>query len=129
MYQQYFAIEKELKYNGFKGDRKDLVYDFTDGKKDGLSQLTPTEYREFIKSLNSRLNNSYGRSERKDKMRKKIIAIAVHQMGYSMERLQAWCVAYGKFHKELNEHTYKELVELVSQVENLYAAYQKDLNK
>ncbi|MDX1350247.1 MAG: hypothetical protein R3279_08370 [Putridiphycobacter sp.] len=130
-FSQYFAIEKKIKqaHPHLAASRSDLIYDFTNGKKNGLTDLTPFEYREFIAYLNRTYLNApqpQPVDSVENKMRRKIIAILKHQMGYSMMQIESWCLNYGKYHKGLNQHNYKELVDLVSQVERYY---QKTLQK
>ena len=50
-YAAYFAKEKELKKQGFDLDRSELINLFTEGKRNGLSEMTPFEYAEFLRWL------------------------------------------------------------------------------
>lgn len=130
MYKTYFAIEKKIKAQGFNFERRDIIQQFTNGKKSGLSQLTHFEYAEFIRWLN-RTYPSEQKSTTDDQcqlMRRKIIAL-FRKMGYTnndkadMQRIEEWCVKYGKFKKKLNAHPYEELTALVTQVESVYKSY------
>jgi len=131
-YAQYFAIEKNLKQQGFDFERSELVAQFTAGKKSGLSALSYAEYKHFIIWLNEYFgstNNNNHQKERENLMRRKIIAL-FHKMGYKLEtgkinieRVNQWCITYGRFHKELNDHTYNELTAVLSQVEIVYKSF------
>lgn len=66
-----------------------------------------------------------GNQDPSDLMRKKIISMAKTMRWLvegtekaDMARIDAWCIKYGKFHKALNNHSHKELTELVSQFQN-----------
>lgn len=137
-YKPYFALEKKLKEKGFEGDRKDLISQFTEGKKDSLKSLTHWQYKEFIVWLNSFVNGSAGTKQtpeyhQRQLLRRKIIAL-FHKMHYKLDdgkidikRVDEWCLKYGKFKKILNYHTYNELVQLVTQVEKVYETFLKGL--
>ncbi len=130
MYKSYFAIEKKIKAQGFDFERSDIISQFTNGRKSGLSQLTHFEYAEFIRWLN-RTYQSEAKPAPDDPcqtMRRKIIAI-FRKMNYTnnekadMQRIEEWCLKYGKFKKKLNEHNYQELTELVTQAEFVQKSY------
>ncbi|MCZ2393398.1 MAG: hypothetical protein LC105_06060 [Chitinophagales bacterium] len=123
MYKEYFAIEKRIKQTGADIDRKELIADFTEGRTDSLRDLSPLEYRELCRSLNALLGHKQVPHERKNQMRRKLIA-TLCQCGFvnadnkpDMERIQNWCVQYGHAGKQLNDHTYKELQKLITQAE------------
>ncbi|MCO5258892.1 MAG: hypothetical protein M9916_01995 [Crocinitomicaceae bacterium] len=141
-YAAYFAIEKKLKQNGFNLERSELIEQFTNNAKHSLKELTPFEYKEFLRWLNSTLNNtpsSQAREDgaaryespeeaRKQRQRKKIIALLV-KIGFlkddkaDMERIYAWVLKYGYKHKPLNQYTEQELPELVHQAEQFYKSH------
>jgi len=135
-YKEYFAIEKTLRNKGFDFDRSELIDQFTNGKKKGLTALSAWEYKEFLLWLNRSFQNQPQQptdSERKDKMRKKIIAILC-KMGYKkpqggadMPRIQEWATKYGATHKTFNAYSYIELTQLVTQAELMYNKYLKAL--
>jgi hypothetical protein len=135
-YNQYFAIENKLKKKGFKGDRHDLILLFTEERKSGLSELTPTEYLHFIiwlnRSFDNLLNQKY-LDDQCDRMRKKVIAL-FHKMDYQlpsgkidMQQVNAWCVKYGHKHTILNNYSYEELTKLVTQAESYLKTFIKAL--
>lgn len=136
-YTQYFAIETKLKKNGFKGDRHDLIMQFTDDLKSGLSDLTPHEYLNFIIWLNQSFESLTNAPKKEvdplaelcNKMRRKIIAL-FHKMDYrkpdgkiDMEHVNEWCVKYGHKHVPLNDYNYNELTKLLTQAENYYKTH------
>lgn len=136
-YNQYFAIESKLKKSGYKGDRHDLIMDFTKDQKSGLSDLTPSEYLHFILWLNQSFESLINTekkevdpiAEKCNKMRRKIIAI-FHKMDYrlpggkiDMEHVNEWCIKYGHKHVQLNDYKYNELTKLLTQAENYYKTH------
>lgn len=132
MYKQFFAIEKRLKAQGVNIDRAELIEDFTDGKKSSLKSLTAHEYKELIiklTNLNPAAQKPNNLNSPENRMRRKMIAIFVHQMGYTMEELNNWCLNYGKFNKELNDHTASELIQLINQAEKVLASHIKSIAK
>jgi hypothetical protein len=134
-YSKYFAIEKKLKAQGFDTNRSELIHTFTDGEQTSLKALSHIQYTELLTWLNTKLNQPKPKQKKdwqntpENTMRRKIIALFVHQMGYSMDKLQGWCVKKGKFHKKLNDHSHDELVGLVSQAEIVHADWVKNINK
>lgn len=81
-YRHYFAIEKQLTKAGYEVTRQELISDFTNGAKKGLSDLSHIEYAEFI----SYLRTTYSSILSGEKVSKsKSIKTAVHYlclMGY-----------------------------------------------
>lgn len=103
--------------------------DFTDEKGD--ISISTTEANKLIRELRTEPDQC-------DIMRKKIISMAktIGWVTYphgptkpvaDMDRIEKWCVKFGKFHKKLNQHTYKELTELVSQFQ--YGVMKTELEK
>lgn len=136
-YAQYFAIEKKLKSQGFDFERHELISQFTDNKKDSLKGLSYFEYAEFLRWINKKFAAMPSpEQELKDKcqlMRRKLIAL-FYKMNYrtpegksDMVRINQWCAKYGKFHKELNGHSYQELTQLLTQAEAVYKSYIQSL--
>lgn len=132
-YKSYFAIEGKLRGQGFDFDRSEAVSTFTSGKKTGLTELTPGEYKEFIKWLNEKLNNqvvvsSPSRGSGKDHaqiQRRKIIALLckvgmVQDGKADMNRIYSWVLSHGYLKKSMNLYTTSELPKLVYQAEELY---------
>lgn len=134
-YAQYFAIEKKLKSIGFDVSRNELIERFTDNKKSRLSKLTTGEYKHFIIWINQSFDNitkpvnDGWQNSPENRMRRKLYVIFVQQMEYSKEQFYGWFYKYGKFKKSLSTHTYKELVQLVSQADKVYESYLKEINK
>ncbi len=135
-YRQFFAICKK---NGW--EYKDKVAEFTEGRTDSLSSLTDGEYKEML--LRAQRFNQLPKDSPADKMRKKIISMA-RQMGWTitpqppkaggkekadMERIDNWCLKYGKFKKVLNKHTVPELTLLVAIFEEVFKTYLTGLQK
>jgi hypothetical protein len=131
-YNAYFAIEKKLKQNGVEVDRSVLVQEFSHGNKYGLTDLTEWELQEFNRWMRSKateLENNATEPEKCNQIRRKIIAL-FHKMKWQtpqgtidLERLNAWCIKYGQFHKPLNAHNLPEVTKLCSQVEEVYKTF------
>lgn len=129
-YSAYFAKEKELKAKGFDFERSELIEQFTEGRKNGLSQLSHFEYAEFLRWLNRTFQQvTNTESQKCNLMRRKIIAL-FHKMGYKLEngnidmqRLNDWCKKYGHKHVELNAYNYNELCQLLTQAEKYYKSF------
>jgi hypothetical protein len=103
-------------------ERKALIREHTGGRTDSSKDLTWQEVQDIVKALSPGGSKAISA----DDMRKKILYYA-HQIGWElpggkidMKRVNAWCENSGKFKKALNNHSYYELVELVSQMEIVY---------
>ena len=121
-YAQYFALEKKIKSFGYDVERSELIDQFTKGQKDSLKALSAWEYKEFISWLQKSFavkKSEAWKNDPRNIMRRKIIAIFVHKMGYSMAQLDEWCINKGSFHQRLNDHSYDQLVQLVTQAEKV----------
>lgn len=134
-YNAFFSIESRLRTAGVIIPRDELIYDFTEGKKTGLKQLTDWEYREFLNWLNRTFPHTPDlNSIRSNAMRRKIIGI-FSKMGWrengkaDMERIYAWVLQYSILKKPLNDYTYEELQKLVSQVEIVYKKFIENVEK
>lgn len=131
-YATYFAIEKQLKSAGASVDRKDLIHAFTEGVKNSLKDLTEYEYREFIKHMNALLQKAKTSGGPADRQRKKIIALFCN-MGYvkdgsaDMKSIHSWCEKYGHLKVNLNGYHGADLTKLVSQAEEVYNSFIRDL--
>lgn len=142
-YKQLFAICKKY---GF--DYKDKVAEFTHGKTDSLKQLSDAEFNALVLSLHKlttptlRHPSKGGELTRAgelgfvpkpgDAMRKKIIALAKnmqwHHRGSIMQQINHWCLHYGKYKIALNQHSPSQLAYLLTQFEEVYKSYLKDIN-
>ncbi len=106
-----------------------LVSSFSNGRTESSRELTDVEAEDLINWLDAQQRiNDPG-----DRQRKLIIHYA-HQMGYErepgkidMDRVNAWCIKFGQYHKPLNDHTLKELPYLVTQFEQVYKSFLKGI--
>jgi len=131
-YTSYFAIEKKIKAQGFEFERAELIRQFSSDKKEGLTELTATEYREFILWLNRTFpstNPPTPQDERLQRQRRKVIALLA-KVGYvtstnksDMTRINAWVERSGYLHKPLNRYTLSEISKLVYQAEQVYKTH------
>ena len=144
-YKEYFAIESKIKKQGFDIERSDVIRQFSNGKKQGLSQLTPFEYRELLRWLNQRFGPNQQKpktnpkihpefNEAEDRQKKKIIALFC-KMGYVKDdkadiyRINGWSIQYGHLHKKMNDYHGADLTKLVSQAEEVYKTFVDGLSK
>ncbi len=144
-YKEYFAIESKIKKQGFDIERSDVIRQFSNGKKQGLSQLTPFEYRELLRWLNQSFGTNQQKpktdpkihpefNEAEDRQKKKIIALFC-KMGYVKDdkadiyRINGWAMKYGHLHKKMNDYHGADLTKLVSQALEVYETFVDGLSK
>ena len=77
--------------------------------------MTKHECKALIDELRRQVN------DKGDRMRKKIIGLAVHEMGWTMESLERFCRERSTYKKGLNAHTVQELPHLINQIEQIHA--------
>lgn len=124
-HKQLFALLYKL---GIDDDgRKELVYEVTQCRTTTTTELTQLECADLINSLQTKANIQ---EEKKDRMRKKIIAMAHEMKWYNagkvdLKRIDDWCVKSGKFKKPLMKHSQGELTQLVTQFEHVAASYKR----
>jgi len=131
-YRTYFEIEKRLNELGANLNRVELIETYTEGRKNSLKELSAWEYKTFCNWLSQRLASTQAEHARgnspANRMRHKIIALFA-KMDYvnddraDMDRINKWCVKYGQYHKQLNDHNAQELIKLTAQVEQVYKSY------
>lgn len=136
-YKAYFAIEKKLNVVSKHLSREELILQFTDDRKDSLRELTPFEYKEFLKWIETTfkpVSNDWQNTP-ENKMRRKIIAI-FKEMHYTkadgtadMQKINMWCIKFSITHKPLNDNTKAQLIQIVSQAENVKKSFIKSLNQ
>lgn len=130
---------------GLNADSKEmLIHTYTEGRSISSADLLQSEANNLIAHLET-MQRASTTDERCNKMRKKILSIC-HQMGWyrrfrgqlrfingkpelDMEAIGTFCTTKGPYKKGLNEHTYKELVVLVSVFERLQQSELTKLNK
>lgn len=133
-YGRFFAIFAEMQSLGFKGDRTDLLWEFSRGKFTSLTELSSFKYTEFINWTSSKLAKLRSeRTESETKKKRKVIAL-FRQMGYviadnkaDMVRINEWCCSYGHLKTHLNGYSGEDLTKLVNQAESVYKSFIKAL--
>lgn len=128
---QIQLIATLLRKSDMWDSKKQVVKMYSRNQTESLRELTNGEANDLIQHLNSLL--SQPGVEKLNRMRHKIFAIAremhwVRNSKPDYERINNWCVKYGFLHKPLNEYKEKELPTLVSQFEEVYKCYLKELN-
>lgn len=112
-----------------KLDKATLVSGASDGRTESVGGLSYPEAVDLIKYLKSQDPEE----KAAERMRRKIISIG-HELNYckpgttkiDMERVDEWCLKYGKFKKKLDHHNYHELVELVTQFKEYRRHYMEN---
>jgi hypothetical protein len=134
---QVGMIKGLLHSKGLLEASSDLAMQYSNGRTTHISELTKQQANELIKALvpSQATNNMHAvQAERCNQMRRKIISMA-RQMGWhttcpntgrlkaNMERIENWCQNFSYLHKGLNQYTYQELPQLVSQFTIVYNAF------
>jgi len=104
------AIYASLAEQGLTPEKASLVDQYTDGRTTSVSGMRTDEAVALISKLN----------EDKQAMRRKVIAM-MKELGYTVATMEDWLLVYGKHKKKLNSLRYKELVEVVTQIERMKA--------
>lgn len=119
---------KLLSDNKQQGYRHTYCFNASNGRTESSRELFAPE----VEAIITELETKFKKDDSADRMRKKIISQArqMHwetresgQLKCDMARLNNWCVKLGMYHKELNAHTYEELVNLVTQFNNVYVHF------
>lgn len=118
-----------------RGHRTQLALRFSGGRTGRTSELRYEEAEQLIAYLASQLPDLKTRSGRKaDRMRKKILSIA-YQLGWEdlhgkvdFLKLNRWLRQYGVHHKALNDLSERELVDTITQMEQLLKKDALDLD-
>ncbi|WP_346237748.1 hypothetical protein ABDK00_001560 [Niabella insulamsoli] len=114
-----------LTQTGLMHMKAELVFSYSSRRTSSSKELTTMEAANLINYLKAQPTEA----AQCQQMRRKIIAKA-HKMRWEtaegkadMERIEHWCLKYGGFKKKLNDHTYKELVHLVTQFNAMYKKF------
>jgi len=116
---------------GLMPEKANLVNSFTWARSESSRDLTDKEAEEMISYLQQEKNKT---PDAANKMRRKIISLA-YEMHWAkagdwkaaVTAIDTFCLSQkGLFKKELQKHTYAELVQVVTQFESMYKKY---LNK
>lgn len=133
--QQNKQLHTLLSANGLMAEKANIVLGFTQGRSESSKDLTDSEARELINYLQQAsprpLSARGGEGEASNKMRRKIISLAYEMHWAKAGDWRAAVAAIDKFcsgekslfKKVLNKHSYKELVQVVSQFEMMYKKY------
>lgn len=122
------ALHAQLNALRMMDDKVAILKTITDNRTGSARELTDAELQKAV----DHLSQYRPKPKPGDKMRKAIISMA-HEMGWrvagkaDMQRINNWCVASGKFHKRLNDHSLTELTALVSQFKIVYEKHLKTL--
>lgn len=130
-------LYKYLRGNQMFEHRRDIVYQFTNGRTDNSAEMTTAEISKMIKYVQSHAERGNLDSSdfiKGDRMRKRILSLS-HQYGWTeydpekqkmvvdFERLDNWMLKYSYLKKKLNQYKYSELPKLVSQFQEFVHKY------
>lgn len=114
-------------------EKREMVYEVTEGRETSSGQLTVAECDRLIQSLQGKQGYKPGMEKYKDdptdKQRKKILAICREMRWVTSENrvdfiaLNTWLLKYGMFHKKLNALSETELPATITQFEQLLKSY------
>jgi len=123
LYADYFQFERKAMARGFIINRHNLAKEFTNGEKDGISEMGKVQYTAFVQWCNERMTAGNLPMKPENAMRRKVIAMLT-QVGYvndqgkaDMVKIDGWCRKYSPYKKRLQLHDKNELVSLVNQAE------------
>lgn len=121
LHKKLYSLYKE---KGLTEDRRDLVFNFTNGRTNNSSDLSTNEIISFIsllagekpKKKSPELNvnklfhlcHLYGWKRFDEEKNKNVV---------DTEHLNEWLIKYGKYHKQLNDHTQQEINKVTVQFE------------
>lgn len=127
LHRKLYSIYKE---KGLTDNRREIVYNFTNGKTDNSSDLSTNEISKLIESLGNFKIDGIKPQKKPSKTVNKLFALC-YDYGWkifdkekdkfvvNVEALNNWLVKYGKFHKTLKEHSSYELGIVTSQFEKV----------
>jgi len=122
--QQNRILHRLLTDTRMMDNKADLVFSFSGQRTSSSKELTANEAAQLIQYLGTLPNIK----TQCNVMRRKIIAKA-HKMRWEiagkadMDRIDNWCITKGGFKKPLNDHNYDELVQLVTQFNQMYKKF------
>ena len=127
LHRKIYSVYKD---KGLTEERRNIVYNFTNGKTDNSSELSTNEIIQLIKSLENFVGNENKPQKRVSKTINKLFALC-YDYGWKnfdvekdkfvvdVEALNNWLLKYGKYHKKLNDHSPYELGIVTSQFEKV----------
>lgn len=114
---------------GLSKYKEDIVYDYSNGRTEHLTEMDYNETMALVKYLQS----VSGDDNPADRMRRKILSMA-HEMHWEhkggridMGRVNNWCVLFSGKKKPLNAFKLSELPALVTQFEIVYRDFLKGI--
>lgn len=125
---QIIRLHALLNQTGNMQSKEDIIAGFTEGRTTHSKDMTQHEAFKMIDHLVKMAPLQNVLNDAKNKMRRKIIRMS-YEMGWAKpgdwqtatKKIDNFCKgSHGKFKKSLQKHTHKELVELVTQFEQLY---------
>lgn len=122
------TLLSELGLRDDKAYKKELVQQYTNNRESSTKEMTIEEAQHLIADLQKLAKNNPDDIKANQK-RRQILRYA-HEMRWEHEdgsvdmgRVNGWCIAKGKYHKELNKHTLNELSGLIWQFEQVYKSF------
>lgn len=132
---KFFAL---CKTKGISNDdRKQLIYSQTEGRTDSLSEVKDTELDAMLRFLDPKQQAAQTakkpvQNDQNNQLRRTVI-YHMRMMGYEangkadMPRIEAWVLKYYPANKPFNDLKYLDLVDLVTQVKQMYKKHLKQI--
>lgn len=119
------AVQTLISKTDNRDEKANIVSQYTNGRTESVREMNEQEAARLIDDL-KRLAPNHKATHGGEKMRRKLISMA-HELGWKlsngkidMKRVNEWCVKYGHKHVALNQYTYNDLPQLLSQFEKMY---------
>jgi hypothetical protein len=131
--QHIIRIRTMLSRLGLNSLKDDMVLGFTNGRTSHISEMTDAEALEMAANLQAEINKENEKGKAMNRMRRTVISTA-YEMGWAtpgdwktaIQRIDEFNTgSHGKYKKKMQEHSYDELVNLVTQFRQ---TYKKHLN-
>lgn len=112
-YSKYFVLEKLIKEKGHVIDRKELIYQLTDGKHESLKALSPDEFSQIISDMREffDLGTALDASRESWKRLHAKIAGIYFRLDWTKAEFEDWCLKYRK--KSSSKMTQADLQALI----------------
>ncbi|HBV14945.1 hypothetical protein [Chryseobacterium carnipullorum] len=136
--QLHKKLYSTYKKKGLTENRREIVYNFTNGRTDNSSDLNTNEIVQLISSLTENSSSENLKYQISSRTVNKLFSLC-YTYGWKkydeqkkkdtvdIERLNAWLFKYGKYHKALNDHSPYELGIVTAQFEKIVNQLLKSL--
>ncbi len=117
---------------GIKDDlKKEMVYNFTNGRTESVRDLTPNELKKFCNELSNKCQSADQELIMK-RMRSTVLDLATKtgiKEPNSWEKFNSWMKSTSILKKELHAYTLEELTALIKQFRGLNSNFERSAQK